>query len=99
MDRIVLMNGTRDLAMSPFGIRVMLLKSIRNFGYRKWQPEAVNMPKHYTTEQKGQEIRGSENKKNEKRKKAVVAPFIKLSTLEIVFEPQNSGRTRKTLRQ
>ena len=79
MDRIVLMNWTRDLAMSPFGIRVMLLKSIRNFGYRKWQPEAVNMPKHYTTEQKGQEIRGSENKKNEKRKKSSCCSLPKIS--------------------
>ena len=63
LDRIALMNWKRffDLAMSPCGIRVMLLKSIRNLGYRKLQAE-MNMPKHYTTEQKGQENRGSENK-------------------------------------
>ena len=59
LDRIVLMNWKRDL--SPCGIRVVLLKRIRNLGYRKLQAE-INMPKHYTTEQKEQENRGSENK-------------------------------------
>lgn len=73
LDRIVLMNWTRDLAMPPCGIRMMLLKSIRNLGYRKLQPE-VNMPKHYTTKQKGQKNRGSEKKQNEKRKKKQSLP-------------------------
>lgn len=85
LERMVVINWTRDLAMPPCGIRMMLLKSIRNLGYRKWQPE-VNMPKHYTTKQKGQKNRGSEKKQNEKRKKkAVVAPFIKLATLWTAF--------------
>ena len=61
LKRIVVINWTRDLAMPPCGIRMMLLKSIRNLGYRKLQPE-VNMSKHYTTKQKGQENSGSENK-------------------------------------
>ena len=61
LERIVVINWTRDLAMPSCGIRMMLLKSIRNLGYRKLQPE-VNMPKHYTTKQKGQENSGSENK-------------------------------------
>ena len=43
------------------------------------QPEAVNMLKRYTTEQKGQEIRGSENKKNEKREKSSRCLLPKIS--------------------